>query len=118
MLAATLLAQQATRTLGSSYEVIGDITTQITRVRTVDAQRGTLLLSVSAEGVWSYPVSETRLHQFAHLIAGTRVQDAKSVLLRMQGISVVTITLSGGNGSMLPTNPDQISMRLLIVVGL
>jgi uncharacterized protein YfbU (UPF0304 family) len=28
MLAATLLAQQAARTLGSSYEVIGDITTQ------------------------------------------------------------------------------------------
>jgi hypothetical protein len=32
--------------------------------------------------------------------------------------ATVTITLSGGNGSTLPTNPHQISMRLLIVVGL
>jgi hypothetical protein len=83
VLAATLLAQQAARTLGSSYEVIGDITTQISQVRTVDAQWGTLLVSVSAEGVWSYPLSETRLHQFASLIAGTRLQEAKSLLLRM-----------------------------------
>jgi hypothetical protein len=118
VLAATLLAQQAARTLGSSYEVIGDITTQITQVRTVDAHRGTLLVSVSAEGVWSYPVSETRLHHLPSLIAGIRVQEAKSLLLRMQGIRAVTITLSGGNGSTLPTNPDQITIRLLIVVGL
>jgi hypothetical protein len=118
VLAATLLAQQAARTLGSSYEVIGDITTQITQVRTVDAQRGTLLVSVSAEGVWSYPLSEARLHHLASLIAGTRLQEAKTLLLHTQGISAVTITLSGGSGSTLPTNPDQISMRLLIVVGL
>jgi hypothetical protein len=118
VLAATLLAQQAARTLGSSYEVIGDITTQIVQVSTVDAHRGTLLLSVSAEGVWSYPLSQTRLHQFASLIAGKRVQDAKMLLLHAQGIRAVTITFSGGNGSTLPTNPDQISMRLLIVVGL
>jgi hypothetical protein len=70
VLAATLLAQQATRTLWSSYEVIGDITTQMVQVRTVDAQRSTLLLSVSAEGIWRYPLSATRLHQFASLIAG------------------------------------------------
>jgi hypothetical protein len=118
VLAATLLAQQAARTLGSSYEVVGEVTTQIVQVSTLDAHRGTLLLAVSAEGVWSYPLSEARLHHLASLIAGTRVQDARMLLLHIQGIRAVTITLSGGNGSTLPTNPDQISMRLLIVVGL
>jgi hypothetical protein len=118
VLAATLLAQQAARTLGSSYEVVGDVTTQIVQVSTVDAHRGTLLLSVSAEGVWSYPLSVTHLYQFASLIAGKRVQEAKTLLLGMQSIRAVTITLSGGNGSTLPTNPDQITIRLLIVVGL
>jgi hypothetical protein len=118
VLAATLLAQQAAHTLGSSYEVVGEVSTQITQVRTVDAHRGTLLLSVWTQGVWSYPFSQTRLHQFARLIAGTRARDAKMLLLHAQGIRAVTITLSGGNGSTLPTNPDQISMRLLIVVGL
>jgi hypothetical protein len=49
--------------------------------------------------------------------AGTRVQDAKVLLLHTPGIRAVTITLSGGNGSTLPTNPDQITIRLLIVVG-
>lgn len=118
VLGATLLAQQAARTLGSSYEVVGEVTTQIVQVSTVDAHRGTLLVSVSAEGVWSYPFGQTRLHHLASLIAGTRVQDAKTLLLHTQGIRAVTITLSGGNGSMLPTNPDQITLRLLIVVGL
>jgi hypothetical protein len=118
VLAATLLAQQAARTLGSSYEVVGEVSTQITQVKAVDAHRGTLLLSVSAEGVWSYPFGQMRLHHLARVIAGTRVQEAKSLLLGMQGIRAMTITLSGGNGSTLPTNPDQISMRLLIVVGL
>jgi VCBS repeat-containing protein len=118
VLAATLLAQQAARILGSSYEVVGEVTTQIVGVKVVDAQRGTLLVSVSAEGVWSYPLSQTRLHQLASLIAGTRLQDAKTLLLHTQGIRAVTITLSGGNGSTLPTNPDQITLRLLIVVGL
>jgi hypothetical protein len=118
VLAATLLAQQAARTLGPSYEVVGEVTTQIVQVRTLDAHRGTLLLYVWAEGVWSYPFGQTRLHQFAGSIAGTRVQDARTLLLHTQGISAVTITLSGGDGSTLPTNPDQISMRLLIVVGL
>jgi hypothetical protein len=118
VLAATLLAQQAARTLGSSYEVVGEVTTQIVEVKVVDAHQGTLLLSVSAEGVWSYPFSQTRLHQLASLIAGTRVQDAKTLLLHTQGIRAVTITCSGGNGSTLPTNPDQITLRLLIMVGL
>jgi hypothetical protein len=118
VLAATLLAQQAANTLGSSYEVIGDITTQITQVRMVDAHRGTLLLSVLAQGVWSYPVSETRLHQVARLIAGKRVQDARTLLLHLQGIRAATIMLSGGNGATLPPNPDQIRMRLLVAVGL
>jgi VCBS repeat-containing protein len=117
VLAATLLAQQTTHTLGSSYEVVGEVTTQIVQVRTVDAHRGTLLLSISAEGVWSYPLSETRLHQIASLIAGKRVQEAKTLLLHTQGIRAVTITLSGGERSTLPTNPNQITIRLLIVVG-
>jgi hypothetical protein len=118
VLAATLLAQQAARSLGSSYEVIGDITTQIVRVSAADAHRGTLLLFVSAEGIWSYPLSETSLHQLASFIAGKRVLDAKNLLLHTQGIRAVTITLSGGNGGTLPTNSDQITIRLLIVVGL
>jgi hypothetical protein len=118
VLAATLLAQQAARTLGANYEVVGEVTTQITQVRLRDPHQGTLLLSVWAEGVWSYPVSETRLHQLASLIAGKRVQDARTLLLHMQGIRAATIMLFGGTGATLPTHPDQISMRLLIVVGL
>ena len=118
VLAATLLAQQAARTLGANYEVVGEVTTQITQVRLRDPHQGTLLLSVWAEGVWSYPVSETRLHQLASLIAGKRVQDARTLLLHMQGIRAATIMLSGGTGAILPTHPEQISMRMLIVVGL
>jgi len=118
VLAATLLMQQAAHTLGSGYEVVGEVTTQIVGVRTVDAHWGALLLSVSVEGIWSYPLSETRLHHLASFIAGKRVMDATNLLLHTQGISAVTITLSGGNGATLPTNPDQINMRLLIVIGL
>jgi hypothetical protein len=118
VLAATLLAQQAARILGANYEVVGEVTTQLTQVRLRDPHQGTLLLSVLAQGVWSYPVSETRLHHLASLIAGKRVEDARMLLLHLQGIRAATIMLSGGTGATLPTHPDQISMRLLLVVGL
>jgi hypothetical protein len=117
-LAATQLAQQAMKQLGPGYSDIDGLITTITRVRSLDVHRGTFVVTVQAEGIWSYQFSADRLHAISRLIAGKSTGQAKARLLGMQGVRAVTIALTGGSSSLLPTNPDQIMVKLLIVVGL
>jgi hypothetical protein len=116
--AATQLAQMAIKQLGPGYSNVDGVTTTITQVRLLNVHQGTLVVAVQAEGVWSYQFSADRLHAFSRLIAGKSTGQAKARLLGMQGVRAVTIALTGGSGSLLPTNPDQITVKLIIVVGL
>jgi hypothetical protein len=118
VLAATLLSQQAASTLGSGYSVVGErVRSQITRVRVVNRRQGTLSLQVTSDGVWAYRFTQARLQQLAQQIAGKRTTEARALLLRVQGIRAVTIDLTGGGGTSLPADPQQISMGLLVVTG-
>jgi len=118
VMAAALFAQQATQQLGPGYSVVDGMTTDITRVRLLYQRRGTLVLAMQVEGVWAYQLSEKRLHALARLIAGKSIIQAKALLLEMQGVRAVTIVFTGSSSSTLPVNPDQITMRLLVVVGM
>lgn len=117
-LAIALLTEQAAKDLGPSYSCVGHIAASITQVRLLDAHHSTLSLVVKAEGTWSYRFSSSRLHTFARLVVGKSVKEAKALLQKMQGVRTVTIVLSGGGSAMLPSNPDQITVQLLIVIGL
>jgi hypothetical protein len=118
ILVVTQLAQQAMKQLGPGYSSVDGVTTTITRVRLLNAHRGTLVVAVEAEGVWSYQFSKDRLHTFARLIADKSARQAKALLLGMQGVRAVTIVCTGGSGTILPANPDQITVKPLILVGL
>jgi len=113
-----LLTEQAEKGLGPSYSCLGHIAASITQVRPISAHHSTLSLIVKAEGIWSYRFSSTRLHTFARLVAGKGVKEAKVLLQKMQGVHAVTIVISRGGSAVLPSNPDQITVQLLIVIGL
>jgi hypothetical protein len=118
VLVVTQLSQQAMKQLGPGYSSVDSVSTTITRVRLLDAHRDTLVVTVQAEGIWSYQFSADRLHAISRLIAGKSTGQAKARLMGMQGVRAVTIALTGGSSSLLPTNPDQIMVKLIIVVGL
>jgi hypothetical protein len=107
-LAATSLAREMAATLGTNYAPVGQVTTTLVGVRVTDATRGTLALSILAEGVWVYQWSKEHLEALAKGIAGTRKQEALAHLLREEGVQTASITLVGGDGATLPADPSYI----------
>src|SRR6266851_2504487 len=57
LIASNLLKQQAAKTPGPGYALVGDLTTKVTQVMVTDPNKGTLLLQVKAEGIWVFQFS-------------------------------------------------------------
>jgi len=86
-------------------------------VTVLDARRGVVRLHVQAEGVWAYQLSATQLHALTALIAGKHEQEARTILLRMQGIHQVTIASTdwwdGANQQTLPRDPGRLKVLVI-----
>jgi len=118
MIASDLLKQQAAKTPGPGYALVGDLVTKVTQVMVTDPKKGTLLLQVKAEGIWVFQLSDAQKQALANLIAGKSKQDAQALLLKQPGIARANIVLSGGDGNTLPTDPTQITIVVQSVPGL
>jgi len=108
-MAASLLAKQASTSLGSSYVLTGNIVTAVTRVTVVDT-KGTLAILVRAQGVWVYQFSDSVLQGFTNHIANMSNQDATTYLKSQPGVMAVKI--DNPNGSTLP---DAAHIKIVIV---
>jgi len=113
-LAASSFTQETATTLGTNYALVGRVMTTLVSVIVTDPKRGTLTLSIEAEGVWVYRWSPKHLGALAKRIAGTQKQEALVLLLREAGVQAASIHLSGGEGTTLPAGPSQI---LITVAG-
>jgi hypothetical protein len=118
LIASNLLKQQAAKTPGPGYALVGNLTTTVTQVMVTDPKKGTLLLQVKAEGIWVFQFSDAQKQALANLIAGKSKQDAQALLSKQQGIAKADIMLSGGDGNTLPTDPTQITIVVQSVPGL
>jgi len=117
MIASNLLKQQAAKTPGAGFALVGNLTTVVTQVMVSDPKKGTLLLQVKAEGIWVFQFSEAQKRALANLIAGKSKQDAQALLSKQQGIAKADIEVAGG-GNTLPTDPSQINIVVQSVPGL
>ncbi len=111
-LAATSLKQEAAIALGATYALVSQVTTALIGVRVTDPKRGTLTLSILAEGTWVYQWSLAHLEALARRIAGTGKQEALAFLLREEGVQTASMHLSGSERSMLPADPSQIAITV------
>jgi len=118
LIATNLLKQQAAKTPGPGYALVGDLVTKVTQIMVTDPQKGTLLLQVKAEGIWVFLISDAQKQALANLIAGKSKHDAQALLLKQPGIARANIVLSGGDGNTLPTDPTQITIVVQSVSGL
>lgn len=115
-MAADWLKSDATSQPGTPYALVGDVVTAQPQVLADDA--GTVTLSVSAEGMWVYQISEAQKQQLAQLITGKPLTDAQALLLKQTGVKKASITTAGGWGSALPTSPNDIKFTVVPVSGL
>jgi len=62
--AAISFTQEVSAALGANYALVGQITTMLVGVTVTDTKRGTLALSIQAEGVWVYQWNLTRCRRW------------------------------------------------------
>ncbi len=118
LIASNLLKQQAAKTPGPGYALVGDLTTKVTQVMVTDPKKGTLLLQVKAEGIWVFQFGAAQKQALANLIAGKSKQNALALLVKQPGVAKADIVLSGGDGNTLPADPTQITIVVQSVPGL
>jgi hypothetical protein len=116
-----LLRQEATTHLGRAYKVQGEVTWTLSAVSVVNARRGIVNLHVQLGGLWAYQLSPAQLHALITLVAGKHTQEARIVLLRMQGIRQVNITSSDWwddiSQQTLPHDPGRIRVVVISWAG-
>ena len=108
-LAAKLLGDQAATDFGTAYALVGKVTTTLTQAVIANAARGTITLTVAAQGLWAIQFSAAQKQTLATLIAGKTPQQAQTLLLAQPGVQQVNIQLSQGSNA-LPTDAHQISI--------
>ena len=114
--AANLLTTDPSLNPGPSFLPVGNIVTTVERA--TSGPKNTLTLTVTAEGIWVYQFSDAQRQSLLRLITGKSQDDARTLLMKQQGVDKTSIQLYGGNGTSLPSDMDQITLAILGVPGL
>jgi len=115
-LAASLYARAAAKQLGPPYSLASRVTTTIAQAGLADARRGTLTVTVQAQGTWRYQWSRAERQAIARRIQGKSVSVALSLLAQAPGVAHTSISLEGGAQN-IPTDAARITIVILPVPG-
>nr|BBH95999.1 hypothetical protein KTA_41980 [Thermogemmatispora argillosa] len=116
-LGASLLSQEASKSLGPGYAPVGQIVTTINGAAPISGGQGTISITVAAEGRWAYQFDSARKESLAHLIAGKTRNEALQLLQRQTGIQAADIAIAHGSDR-LPSDANQITITINSVSGL
>nr|MDQ2713824.1 hypothetical protein [Chloroflexota bacterium] len=117
-MAQTLLRTEAADNPGAGYALVGVLQTSITQASVIDANKGTISLTVPAEGVWVYQIDDAKKQQLARLIAGKTKAEAARLLQQQEGIQKADIQIDHGDGNTLPSDTANITIVVQNVPGL
>ena len=87
------LKQQAAQQLGPRFILVGTIATKVEKA--TQGKNGAVDVLASAKGTWRYQFTTARKLDMAKHIARATIRDAKSWLLRQEGVTAVSISISG-----------------------
>lgn len=110
------LKQDAVRNPGPNYMLMDTIATTQGQAQVSNTDYGTILIPVTAEGVWVYQFSSAQEQAIAKQIAGKKKAVAQT-LLQQRGVAHANIEISGGDGTTLPVDSRQIRFVILSVNG-
>ncbi len=111
------LMQDASKSPGPIYALVGNVVTTQSSARVSDANQGTISVSVDAAGIWVYKFSAAQEQVLAKLIAGKKRATAQPLLSQQPGVMQANVQLSGGDGDTFPTDFRQIKFVVLSVKG-
>lgn len=108
------LKQQAAQQLGPSFMLVGNIATKVEKA--TEGKNGNVDVLVSAKGTWKYQFTPARKLDMAKHIARATLGDAKSWLLRQEGVTAVSISISGpiinlGENNRLPDDLRAVTIN-------
>jgi serine/threonine protein kinase len=109
-MATALLRQEAARDPGPAYALAGQASSTIVDASLSDPQSGRLIITVKAQGRWTYQFNEAAKQRLRQLIAGKPKSVALQLLQRQPGVSRVGISIARTDPGQLPTNPGQIAI--------
>jgi serine/threonine protein kinase len=106
-----LLTREAVQAVGANYHLKGTVNVDPPAVISL-AQKATVYLSISAQGLWVYNLNQQQVDAWRASIKGTTPQLAKAFLRTQAGVADVQIQMPFG-ADHLPTSPDEIQMVLV-----
>jgi len=111
-LVASSFTQEVSTALGANYAPVSQVTTTLIDAKVTDPKRGTLALSIEAEGVWVYQWNLEHLEALTKRIAGAQKREALALVLREEGVQTASIYLSGNEHTTLPADPSRIMITV------
>jgi hypothetical protein len=114
-LSASLLSQEAGKRLAAGYTLVGQIITTIDGATPIS--KGSISITVTAEGRWAYQFDDAAKKRLAQLIAGKTKSEALQLLQRQSGVKEADIAILHGSDR-LPSDANQIAVTIGNVSGL
>ncbi|WP_084659034.1 serine/threonine-protein kinase, partial [Thermogemmatispora onikobensis] len=111
-MATALLRQEAARDPGPAYGLVGQVSSTIVDASLSDPQSGRLIITVKAQGRWTYQFNEAARQRLSQLIAGKAKSVALQLLRRQPGVNQAGISIVRNGGDQLPSNPAFIAITI------
>ena len=105
-----VLLQQAEHTIGKGYVLSSYVQTSPMQT---DIQHGTLLIAASYQGRMIYQFSQQDLQNLRHQLAGKTKQQARVILIHLNGVKQISLQVKGTNGK-LPINTANINILFVV----
>jgi len=102
-----IITHEATKRLGTSYRMLGDMQVSIIHAAISDQTKGIVTIAVKLNATYVYQITPAERAQLTHLIAGKSKEQAEIDLLQVPGIQEASIT---SNVSTLPTDMGKITI--------
>ncbi len=102
--------QKFTKDVGDGFKPVGKINTNV--LKTTVGNDGVVSLKIQATGSKVPVFTVQQKETIARMIAGKTKKQAQSILENQGGVSSIGINISGGDGSLLPRNPNSITIAV------
>lgn len=106
---ANLLKKDAYTQWGGSYALIGQIQEKLHGALNLG---NTSVLTLDVQGFYAFQLNPGVTAHFASLVAGQTQAHAQAILLQQAGVARVSLQVSGGFGTALPSSPKDIHITI------
>ncbi len=102
-----MIRQEATKQLGTSYSLLGDVTTSVIHATILDQAGRVAALIVKLDATYVYEITPGEKRHLIRQIAGKTKPQALAMLFQQPGIQAASVN---SNAATLPEDPGRITI--------